>query len=224
MTNKPVSLLVPDPFLRAVGLVVTQWAWAEAILDQCIWRLLGVRAARGRIITSNLPARIKIETLTALLRKSRFDESFVWEIENEGKALADLRNLVAHGYIAVQLGHDTGVILAASAKGELKDRSRRITAPLLEVLGVRIGAYVDFLCASSPRLPKQRGLQRALNLLNPKRRRHRPDTIARRRAPLLVVERPKDQTYEAQQVARAAKLAKKRARDEKSQQNHPKRP
>ena len=98
---------------------------------------------------------------------------------------------------------------------------RRVTAPLVEALADRVNAYISFLSKGSSRLPKQRGLQRALKLLDPKRRLRRPDTTARRLLPLLVVERQLDQSYDAQQAAREAKRAKKAEHVRKSRANDP---
>ena len=201
--------IVPEPFVAAAGLVVTQWAWAENILDQYTWRMLGVRATRGRIVTSNLQARVKIEMLAALLRKSRLDEAFVREIEGEGKALADLRNLIAHGAIIVPPGHETGIVGSFSARGELQVRSRQITAAVLKKLARRMAIYTQFLIDGSDRLPKQRGLQPRRGRANPTPRRLRVGTIAKRLPPLLEVER--GLTGDQMVAAKARKAAKKEA-------------
>jgi hypothetical protein len=205
MAKAMLIQMVPEAFAFSVGRVVTEWAWVEAVLDQCIWRMLGVRPKRGRIITSNLTARIKIEALASLLRKSRLNETFVKEVEGEGKALAELRNLVAHGYISVRPGSNTGIIVSFLAKGEIKERSRQITPPLLDKLSERITLYLQYLVENSTRLPKQRGQQKPPSAADPKRRPLRIGTIVRRLPPPLEVERPKDQTHEEQQAAREAK-------------------
>jgi hypothetical protein len=213
--------LVPDAYVHGVGLVLTQWAWTETIIDQYIWRLLGVRAQRGRIVTSHLAARMKIEMAAALLRKSRLDERLVKEIEDEGKALADLRNLIAHGSIVVNRLTEVGFITSFVARGELQQRSKLITPAILKALARRIAIYLAFLIRESDRLPKQRGTRPIRDLSNPRRRRRRPGTIARRLLPLLEVER--QTTDEQQKVARAETRAKKAERDHKSQANDPRR-
>jgi hypothetical protein len=221
-----VSLLlkiVPDDYVRAAGLVVTQWAWAESILDQYIWRMLGVRALRGRIVTSNIQARLKIEMLAALLRKSNFDEPFVKEIEDEGKALANFRNLVAHGAIVAHSGLAGGeaTIGSYSARGRLQTRSRRVDLKRLEVLALRIATYTQFLIEGSNRLPKQRGIRQSQEFGGPKRRNLRIDTILRQLPPLLEVERQKGPSGEEMKAAKALKLARKILNGEKAKKNDP---
>lgn len=208
--------LIPDDYVHGVGLVVTQWAWVETVIDQYIWRLLGVRAQRGRIVTSHLPARAKIEMAAALLRKSGFDEGFVKDIEDEGKALADLRNLIAHGYIAFNHFTNIAFITSFVARGELQRRSKLITPAILTTLARRIATYLAYLMEQSDRLPKQRGIQPLRDPLGPKRRRLRPGTIARRLPPLLEVERQKGPTHEEMEAARAARRAQRARHRERS--------
>lgn len=202
--------IIPDAYLQGVGLVVTQWSWTESLLDQYIWRMLGVRALRGRIVTANLQARLKIEMLAALLRKSKFDEKFVRELEDEGKTLANLRNLVAHGSIVVNPNQEAfGMISSFAARGELHDRSCLITAPILRQLARRTSVYLQFLVDNSTRLPKQRGLRPTQASASPKTPRLRPETIAKRLPLPLQVERQKGPSASELEAARAAKRQRK---------------
>lgn len=204
--------IVPQKYVSAAGLVVTQWAWVESVLDQYIWRLLGVRAMRGRIVTSNLMARSKIEVAAALLRKSGFDETLIRELEDEGRALANLRNIVAHGGIVSTPDQEHAIIGWISARGgALSDKTCLVTDKLLETLARRIATYLQFLIDTSARLPKQRGGWHGQDQPASKPRRLRPETIQRRLPPLLEVERQKGESQAEQEAKRAAKKAKKEA-------------
>jgi hypothetical protein len=215
---KEMLELVPDPYVRGVGLVITQWAWIEACIDQLIWRLLGVRAQRGRIVTSNLLAQAKIEMVAALMRKSRMDEKLIREIEGKGKALATARNLIAHGYISVRpLSKQWGIAHSYLARGgKLTDRRRTVTPEALENVALKISEFLVFILAHSERFPKQRGLRPRPNALAAKPRRLRFETIVGRLPPLLQVEWELGSSAAEQEVARAAKKARKAAHRQRS--------
>lgn len=209
--------IVPEAFVRGAGLVVTQWAWSETLLDQFIWRMLGVRAMRGRIITANLTARGKIHILAALMRKSRWDENIISSIEGEGKALSELRNLIAHGAIAVPPnGTAMGTVTSYTARGELTPRTRLITAEILYKAARRFAAFNQLLIEVSAKLPKQRGLRTSQGSESQKPRRLRIETILRRLPPPLEVERPTRTSHQEMEAARAAKRAQRAAHRKKS--------
>jgi hypothetical protein len=185
---KSLLKVVPEPFLRGIGLVVSQWAWTEAIIDQYIWRLLGTRSERGRIVTSHLPARAKIQLLAALMRKSKFSEAMIKRIENDGATLAGQRNLVAHGYLAVRPPSEAlGIAVSYIARGKLKNRSRHVTPALLERLALNIATYTDFLMAQHSLLPKQRGAG-----TSPPKRKYSIETLLKRFPPMLEVADPQE--------------------------------
>jgi hypothetical protein len=189
VARKQLLGVIPDPFLRGIGLVVSQWAWTEAIIDQYIWRLLGTRPERGRIVTSNFPARAKIDLLAALMRKSKMSEMLVKKIEKDGEKLAAQRNLVVHGCLAVppQL---QGVGIAVSyiaRRGKLKDRSRHVTPELLERLAGNIASFTAFMLAQDSLLPKQRGSGEP-----PPKRNYSLKTFLKRFPPVLEVDAAED--------------------------------
>jgi hypothetical protein len=54
---------------RLVGMAVVYWGKLEAVLQDIIWRLLGVDLADGRVITARLDVRPKIEMIEALISR-----------------------------------------------------------------------------------------------------------------------------------------------------------
>lgn len=215
--NDSYLKLVPDDYLQRVGLVVTQWSWSELIIEQYIWRLLGVRAMRGRVVTAALTTRQKIEMLAALMRKSRMKESFIKEVEDEGKALSELRNLIAHGSIVVTTGPPQLAFLGSfHARGELKERSKRISLDILLTLARRIATYLGYLIDQADQLPKQRGLRSKPALEGPTTPRRRTGTTRAQRLLPLEVERQRGPTDEEMAASRAEKKARKAAHRQRS--------
>lgn len=212
--------LIPPEYAQGVGAVTSQWAWAEAMINQLIWRLLGVRSARGRIVTSNIGAQTKIHMLAALMRKSRMDERLVKKIETDGKALAIGRNLVAHGYLAVWPDQPYGIAYSYLARGKLQDRRRLVTPTLLNDLAEHIASFSLLLMDRAESFPKQRGQRPKPDAPVRAPRRLRLATIVKQLPPPLRFE-DESESSEEQALARAEKRAKKLANDRRAKERDP---
>lgn len=217
MDPKIMVRLVPDPYVQGVGRVICQWSWVEAIIDQLIWRLLGVRALRGRAVTSNLLAKGKLELLATLMRKSRMKENLVKEIETRGHGLAAVRNLVAHGCVVVNPNYDAfGLVTAFRARGRLVDHRRMVTPSALEKVAEQIADFMIFLMENEAKFPKQRGLRHAQGVPTGTPRRRRPEAILQQLPPLLEVEIASVMTDAQMEAARNAKRAAKAEQRQRS--------
>lgn len=214
MADKPGRVffqLIPEPYALGAGRVITVWAWVEALIDQFIWRLLGVRSLRGRIVTANLSARAKIELLATLMRKSRMNEPFIKKIEKRGNALADSRNLVAHGYIAVLPDKPYGTAISFLARGRLTNRTRLVTPDLLNDVAAEIGNFALFLIDEQGRFPKQRGTRQRPAAPSPTSPRRRLETMLKQLPPPLVVASGSTEEKEKQDLRRLEKRARREA-------------
>jgi hypothetical protein len=179
--------IVPEKYLIPIGKVITAWAWTEVMLDQAIWKLLGVTSHKGRAITSSLPASAKIETLETLMNLSRRNKSKLPHLAKEGKHLAAQRNLVAHGYVVNNDIESTSEVrfISYHARGSLTERSRRATPEIVDELAQRICRYNEFLIDFHDLLPASRNKPRRQANTDPNRRRRQMQTIAKRILPPL---------------------------------------
>ena len=66
----------PVEYAKAIGIVSTQCAWTEAMKNQYLADARPT-SAFGRVVTSRLGARTKIEMLAAPIPESRFNNEFV---------------------------------------------------------------------------------------------------------------------------------------------------
>lgn len=94
----PPSL--PKSCYAAVGEIVTKWAHLEWNLERIIWRLLGMSNREGRILTTGMSARTKIEIIDATAKHYTKDQTIkdaVVAINHRARPLADYRNNLVHG-------------------------------------------------------------------------------------------------------------------------------
>lgn len=99
---KPEQLLgmVTDDYLKAIGLVISQWSTMEVILEQAIWQSARLRNDLGRIMTTQLQAQGKMDLLQTILSHTKppLGERFKKVAEYIRDCLLGKRNIVAHGH------------------------------------------------------------------------------------------------------------------------------
>ena len=93
---RPVDL--PDKHLRLVGLVITEWARLETVIDLGFSAYLGVSQRTGRALTSEIQTRSRLPLLKAIgkerLPKARFAE--LKTILDDASHYLTERNELAH--------------------------------------------------------------------------------------------------------------------------------
>ena len=103
MSRSEVTEQFNNPYLKAVGQVVTRFAKLEFTLGFVIDVLLDTDQGAGQIVTTKLPFRVKVDVFQALAwhRKpeTKEDELLKDIIRNLGK-LEDERNAVMHSVTA----------------------------------------------------------------------------------------------------------------------------
>lgn len=182
--------LPPKDLLAPMGQIIAQWGWTETLMDSAIWKLLGVRHKRGRAVTTHLSAWGKIQMIQTLMNLTKRDKTKLKKLEKEGKKLAELRNLIAHGYIAnpflsTEEPRPVATIIMYAAKGKLTNRSRLISPKELERLARRIAEFNAFLSEFHDELPPLPGTPKTQGLPKPRKRPLRLETILKRLPPPL---------------------------------------
>ncbi len=204
-----LKFVEPD-YLRAIGLVITQWSIMEAMLDGCIWQAGRFRNDFGRVVSAQLQVLSKLDTLTSLLSQTnpQFAEAALKVATYVRECLNGKRNVVAHGMWHASEFLGTGFVVKFSARGKLADQGGNMTVAELEGLAHNIAEVTAWLMHLSNRLPKQRlrrgGLghatpntqnrrdcaTRKLNALQPLPPRPRGSKRARALAAALLAHRP----------------------------------
>ncbi len=93
---KPVDL--PDKHQRLVGLIITEWARLENVLNYVLWSYLGVSQKTGRRLTSDLPAASLIPILKAVAAEklSRSKSAKLKTMLDKAEHFRKERNDMAH--------------------------------------------------------------------------------------------------------------------------------
>jgi hypothetical protein len=184
--EKVLLSIVSDKSLVPIGKVITAWAWTEALLDQAIWRLLGVSHRKGRAVTSAIQVAGKIDMLDALMNLSRRDRSKLSHLLKEGKHLSAQRNLVAHGYVVTDDSETSEVrFISFHARGALTERSRRADPEIIDELARRICRFNEFLLDFHDLLPISPAKRKRPTSRGVDTRRRRMKTIAKQILPPL---------------------------------------
>lgn len=95
------EVALTEPHLKAIGLVVAEWAWAEKALELVIWSLLGIEKMGGAV-TTHLSSEVRlniIETVVRDLLKEKDTEKLLSRILKNIATFRKLRterNNIAH--------------------------------------------------------------------------------------------------------------------------------
>ena len=95
-----ICLTLDDGLYAGIGAVISRWATLEFLLQNIIWRAMGLENAQGRVLTVGMP----IEKLAGILRNlpNRWitDETVKADLKallDDIRETVDLRNYLAHG-------------------------------------------------------------------------------------------------------------------------------
>ena len=116
-------------FLAAIGAVTVEFANLENDLEQAIWSLLVGTSlehqALGRIVTSDLSFRRKLDLFEALLkhRAPKRDNADLRKLRNRLLAVEQERNNIVHSTWGTAAANDMITRIKTTAKRELKPNS-----------------------------------------------------------------------------------------------------
>ena len=143
---------ISDAHLQAIGSIVGNFAYLEAIIKLVIWMYSGLERQRtGQIFTSKLPFRALLEVLEAIIRETGATEdsiAYMKRLINRADRINKRRNEIIHSTWAV--GDDPSVI--TRAKVELREgyqfKAEELTARQLNEISNRMSAlakeFIDF--------------------------------------------------------------------------------
>lgn len=91
---------LPVKYYAAIGELITAWAHLEFNIERLIWALLGLKMSEGRLLTTGMQARPKLELLKMIGPRYTSDKNVgdsILRLCKEAAPLAAFRNDVAHG-------------------------------------------------------------------------------------------------------------------------------
>lgn len=94
------ALTLPSTYLKAIGHVTHQWATLEDNIGRLIQALTRLSRKEGRLITSQLNARPKIEVFKALIERkmaNHKERSMAEHLATAAEQLSERRNKFMHG-------------------------------------------------------------------------------------------------------------------------------
>lgn len=149
---------VTDDYLRGIGLVTSQWSLMESAIDQCIWQTAGTRNDYGRVISAQLMALSKLDTLAALLhqRKQILGEQVEAVSDYVKKHLVGRRNTVVHGHWNSEPDWENAFVVKFTARGRLTSVPSQWTADDLRAFALEIAEVAMWFMMLSTVLPKPR--------------------------------------------------------------------
>lgn len=133
--------------LYYVGLLCTQWAYLERLLELAHWWLLGLlnKPKEGRIITGSLSIEMLAKRVRDLGHLKTNDEVVLSTFKNVAKridAIIDERNMAVHG---VRVVDSDSSIRAEVARGKFKNNPQPISASGLRDLNNEVKSIISSL-------------------------------------------------------------------------------
>jgi len=117
-----VSQDISGPQELLIGRVVVAWSRLEHSIDEVIWAVLRTSVEDGRIITSNLDTRYRLNLLRGLAERHLTKDQIKILSEAIGKIneLVEFRNLIVHG---LWVTTPENVPAVQSLRGKLPDEA-----------------------------------------------------------------------------------------------------
>ncbi len=135
------ALTLPSTYLKAIGHITHQWATLEDNIGRLIQVLTRLGRKDGRLLTSQLTARSKIEVFKALIERKmdgHKERSMAEHLATAAEQLADKRNKFMHG----TWGHPPGkknqlhlIFVGGSSSNRIMPRSYPLKSKQLMELG-----------------------------------------------------------------------------------------
>lgn len=138
-----MKVVLPDPYLIAIGKVCAQWATLENIVDLALKKLAGYDLfdPRGHIWTAHMTWPLKMDVLSSLVdvQKPTFPHLTRFpEVSSLLKKAQIGRNKIIHASWAYENGEVK--ILRATARGQLKTSMDVVTITHIDAVVGDIGA------------------------------------------------------------------------------------
>jgi hypothetical protein len=165
---------LPPKHYQVMGELIEAWTHLEYNIERLIWLLLGIKHREGRILTTGMPARNKLNVLGLLGKHYSPTPEITKDIAElilRTTPLVKVRNDIAHGVWTHPPGNRR-LLYVMKAAGELENRLQpsrirytersiakhaRLTRALrFDALRLRIG--IALAPSSSPRKPSGRSL------------------------------------------------------------------
>ncbi|MFY9314912.1 MAG: hypothetical protein WAO95_05055 [Burkholderiales bacterium] len=90
----------PMSYCKAVGQIISHWANLEWQVEKTIWALLKIGPKEGRLLTTQMNIRPKLEILKGLASRANLDDErrkALLAMSKDITAANDFRNKLAHG-------------------------------------------------------------------------------------------------------------------------------
>lgn len=134
--------------LREVGLICSQWAHLEWMLEVTNWWVLGFldKPTEGRIITASLGIELmarRAYDLCHLKQVKPEEKSLLESVKNRIAAIVDERNLAVHG--VRQLDLSTNTVFGHVGRGNYKNTPQKLPLIRLASLNDEIAAVIQVL-------------------------------------------------------------------------------
>ena len=141
MPDKTVVLL-PEPYLVAIGKVCVQWSMLEAQMDHAIKKLCGfeIDDSRALILTTHMAWPLRMDIMESLINAYRSDHPHLAHydaLKPQLKKAAEGRNRFVHAHLAYENGEV--IELRAKARGKLQTTVTPIQVSEIEVVADDIG-------------------------------------------------------------------------------------
>jgi hypothetical protein len=129
-----------DAHYQEVGLLCTQWAYLEWLLELTLWWLLGLlnRPREGRIVSAGLPIEVlakRVSDLAGMRITHPGELAIIDSVRVRIVEILDERNLAVHGVRSLQ---PDNTVLAAVARGKYKNDPQRMSLIRLGTLNAEV--------------------------------------------------------------------------------------
>ena len=137
---------------REVGLLCTQWAYLEWLLEIAIWWFVGLlnAPADGRVLTGSFGIDALARKARDLAHRKLSTEADLEKIKNVARRVAEIiddRNLATHGVRSLQ-PDDT--VLAAIARGKYKHEPQKVPLIRLQSLNAEVARIIAVMSRCLP--------------------------------------------------------------------------
>lgn len=145
-----------------IGEVMVHWSRLESNLDILLWRMVGVDAEDGRVLTSRTGADIKIQMLRALARRHLAPDPAALTEFNDLLAkieeLKDDRNFIAHATWATLVPDEVPIGTSIRQKSEPgRVNAEKFPQDRMKTLIDNLHRAVGYLVQTQDRLSSLRG-------------------------------------------------------------------
>jgi hypothetical protein len=130
-------LILPDTYLRAIGLVCIQWTGLERLLSVLVMKLAGMSVLdpRATIVTAHMTFPLKLDIFKALIDELQTGYPHLSTVPSLYPRIGEAQarhNRIAHGAWTWDEAKERAALGRASARGRLKTSIEHITYQEIE--------------------------------------------------------------------------------------------